>query len=80
MVNDPETPTVVDDAPTAPVNEARAALIAVIVNDPARAADIILTCRDLVLSFDDRLIEAYGRIERAEKLALEAIRLAERRS
>jgi len=79
MTVDPSTPTIIEDAPTAPVNEARAALVAVIVNDPARAADILLTCRDLILSFDDRLIEAAQRIERAEKLALEAIRLAERR-
>jgi hypothetical protein len=38
------------------------ALVAAIANDPAKAAELILQCRDLVLAFDVRLREAGARI------------------
>jgi|GEM_PF-4593863 len=80
MAADGDAPVAVDDVPTAKVDESRAALVALIAGNPEKAADVILTCRDLVLSFDDRLRESEARIVRAEKLALEAIAKAERLS
>lgn len=66
----PGSPTHIDDAPTAPVDEARAALIAMIASDPVKAAETILTCRYLVLSFDERLHAAEKQIDRLrERLA-----------
>lgn len=68
----------VEDTPTTRIDESRAALVAMIANNPAMAAETILMCRDLVLSFDERLHEAERRMVHAEQLALEAIRLAEK--
>lgn len=64
MKRDQAAPGPVDDAPTTKVNEARVALVAAIANDPARAAEKILLCEALVLSFDDRLREAEQQIDR----------------
>jgi hypothetical protein len=63
----------VDEAPTTKVNEARVALVAAIANDPARAAEIILECKDLVLAFDDRLsaLETVISIQRDDRAELE---------
>ena len=46
-------PTVIDDGPTTRISEAHAALMA----DNGRLVDTVLTLKDLILSFDERLRE-----------------------
>lgn len=69
-MTDPAAPLPAPEDRTLKINEARAALLA----DPERIVDVLLLCRELVLSFDERLHAVEKRTGILENEALAEIR------